>query len=134
MHFWDYTTPTAELLRALDDVVRMGKVHYIAIADTPSWEVARANTMAELKGWSYFIAYQGRYHLLERDVEWEIGPMCEKMNIGFIPWGVLGQGRFTTRYLLNRHHFQFENEFIYFLCLVLFCFVLFCFVSCMFLF
>jgi len=98
VHFWDFTTATDEIMRALDDLVRLGKVHHIAISDSPAWEVSAANTMAHFYGWSQFIGYQGKYSLVVREVENDVLPMCEKFNLGFIPWAVLGQGKLTGKY------------------------------------
>jgi len=98
VHWWDFLTPTDEILRGLDDLVRSGKVTYIGISDSPAWEVSRANAIADLRGWSQFIAYQGRYHVGERDQEREIIPMAKKMGLGLVPWGVLGQGKYTGRF------------------------------------
>jgi len=98
LHYWDFTTPTEEIMRGLDDLVRSGKVNYIAISDSPAWEVARANTMADLRGWTQFIAYQGRYHIGERDQEREIIPMAQKLGLGLVPWGVLGGGKYTGKF------------------------------------
>ena len=58
LHAWDYMTPVEEVMRGLDDLVRMGKVLYVAISDTPAWVVAQANTLADLRGWSRFIGLQ----------------------------------------------------------------------------
>lgn len=99
VHFHDFTTKPQELMRTLDDIVRSGKARFVAISDTPAWEVSRANMLAELRGWNEFIAYQGRYHLGERDVERDILPMCRETQMGFIPWAVLGQGKYTGRFL-----------------------------------
>jgi aryl-alcohol dehydrogenase-like predicted oxidoreductase len=93
VHFWDYVTPEVEIMRGLDDLVRSGKVHYLAISDSPGWEVARCNTIAEMRGWSPFIAYQGRHNIGDRSMEREIIPMCNRMGLGVIPWSVLGQVR-----------------------------------------
>jgi len=95
VHFWDFTMETDELMRALDDVVRSGKVLHIGISDAPAFEVATANTMSKFHGWSQFCCYQGKYSLVCREVENEVIPMCEKFNMGFIPWAVLGQGKLT---------------------------------------
>ena len=88
VHVWDFTTPVEELMRALDDLVRMGKVHYVGISDSPAWQVARANMMANMRGWTPFISYQGKYHPRERGVEVEILPMCRDMGLGLLPWGI----------------------------------------------
>ena len=64
LHIWDDLTPIDEVLRGLDDLVRQGKVNYIGISDTPAWVVAKGNTLAELMGWSQFIALQVEYSLI----------------------------------------------------------------------
>lgn len=98
VHFHDFTTKPQELMRTLDDIVRSGKARFVAVSDTPAWEVSRSNMLAELRGWNEFICYQGRYHLGERDVERDILPMCRETEMGFIPWAILGQGKYTGRY------------------------------------
>jgi len=101
VHYWDFTMETDVLMRALDDVVRSGKVLHIGISDAPAWEVSSANTLAKIQGWSQFCAYQGRYSLSTREVENDIIPMCEKHKLGFIPWGVLGGGKLTGKLKKN---------------------------------
>ena len=66
VHAWDGMTPLEETMRALDDVVRAGKVLYVGISDAPAWVVSRANTLAELKDWSPFAALQIQYNLADR--------------------------------------------------------------------
>ena len=66
VHAWDELTPVEEVMRGLDDLVRAGKVHYVGISDAPAWWIARANTMAELRGWSPFVGLQIEYNLVER--------------------------------------------------------------------
>ena len=72
VHAWDAMTPLDELLRALDDAVRAGKVLYTGFSNVPAWIVARAQTLAELQGWSRFVALQLHYSLAERSVEREL--------------------------------------------------------------
>lgn len=98
VHIWEYRTPVAEVMRALDDLVRSGKVLYIGISDTAAWKIAQANTLAELRGWSPFIALQGEYSLIERDVEREWTPMARELGLGLIPWGALNGGVLTGKY------------------------------------
>src|SRR5215204_1061163 len=69
LHMYDATSPIEEAVRALDDQVRLGKVLYVGISDSPSWIVAQANTLAELRGWSPFVAVQVPYSLAGRDPE-----------------------------------------------------------------
>lgn len=98
VHFWDHSTPEIEIMRGMDDLVRSGKVLYVGISDTPAWEVARCNTLAERFGWSPFISYQGRHNIGDRSMEREIIPMCRKLGLGVCPWSVLGAGKYTGRF------------------------------------
>lgn len=75
MHNWDKFTPIDETMRALDDLVRGGKVRYIGFSDTPAWKVAQAQMLAQFHGWAPLVALQIEYSLLERTVEGELIPM-----------------------------------------------------------
>ncbi len=97
-HRWDGTTPIEETLRALDDLVRMGKVRYIGASLYASWQLARANVLAELKGWTPFVALQSEYNMLKRDVEREILPYCHAHKVGFVPYYPLAGGFLTGKY------------------------------------
>ncbi|KRB03454.1 aldo/keto reductase [Lysobacter sp. Root690] len=98
LHAWDFTTPVEEILRAMDDLVRAGKVVYVGISDTPAWQVARMQAIADLRGWSPLIALQIEYSLLERTVERELMPMARELGLGVIPWSPLGMGVLTGKY------------------------------------
>lgn len=98
VHAWDYMTPAEEVMRALDDMVRAGKVLYVGISDTPAWIVSRANTLAELRGWSRFVGLQIEHSLIERTVERELLPMARALDIAVTPWGVIGGGVLTGKY------------------------------------
>jgi aryl-alcohol dehydrogenase-like predicted oxidoreductase len=98
LHMWDFTTPVEEVLRSLDDLVRGGKVLYLGISDTPAWVVAQANTMADLRGWSRFIALQASYSLADRAAERDLIPVAEAFDMAFTPWGVLEGGELTGKY------------------------------------
>jgi aryl-alcohol dehydrogenase-like predicted oxidoreductase len=98
VHAWDYLTPVDEVMRGLDDLVRAGKVLYVAISDTPAWIVSRANTMADLRGWSPFVALQLRYSLLDRSAERELLPMARTLDLAVTPWSVLGAGVLSGKY------------------------------------
>jgi len=80
-HIWDPLTPVEEMMRALDDMVRAGKVLYIGISDVPAWVVARANTYAEVRGWTPFSAVQVQYSLVERAVERDLIPMARHLDL-----------------------------------------------------
>jgi aryl-alcohol dehydrogenase-like predicted oxidoreductase len=98
LHAWDFTTPIDEIMRALDDLVRAGKVLYVGISDAPAWQVARMQTLAELRGWSPLIALQIPYNLLERTVERDLMPMAAELGLGVIPWSPLASGVLTGKY------------------------------------
>ncbi|GIH65254.1 oxidoreductase [Microbispora siamensis] len=98
VHMWDRDTPIEETMRALDDAVQAGKVLYVGISDAPAWVVARANTLAEWRGWSPFIGLQVPYSLLQRDVERELLPMAESLGLGVTAWSPLGGGVLSGKY------------------------------------
>jgi len=97
-HHWDDITPIEETLRAFDDLIRMGKVRYIGASRYASWQLAHANILAELKGWSAFVVIQAEYNLLKRDAERELLPYCRAHRVGFVPYHPLGGGFLTGKY------------------------------------
>ena len=98
VHVWDQLTPVEEVMRGLDDLVRQGKILYVGISDAPAWWIARANTLAELRGWSPFIALQIEYSLVERTVERELVPVAKALNLGVLAWSPLANGVLTGKY------------------------------------
>lgn len=98
VHAWDGVTPVEELMHALETVVRAGKALYVGISDAPAWVVARANTLAELRGWTPFSAIQVQYSLVERDVERELLPMARALDLSVTAWSPLGGGTLTGKY------------------------------------
>lgn len=98
VHAWDFTTRPDEVMRALDDLVRAGKVLYLGICNTPAWRVAELQTLADLRGWSPLVALQIEYSLVERTVEHELLPMAQAMGLGVLPWTPLGGGILTGKY------------------------------------
>jgi len=99
LHIWDDLTSIDEVLRGMDDLVRQGKVNYIAISDTPAWIVAKGNTLAELMGWSQFVALQVEYSLIARTPERELIPMAKHYGMTVTPWAPLGGGVLTGKYI-----------------------------------
>lgn len=99
VHAWDYTTRVDEVMRGLDDLVRMGKVHYIGVSDTPAWIVSQANTLADLRGWAAFAGLQIEYSLIERTPERDLLPMAKAFDLAITPWASLGSGVLTGKYL-----------------------------------
>jgi aryl-alcohol dehydrogenase-like predicted oxidoreductase len=98
VHIWDQMTPAEETMRALDDLVRQGKILYVGISDAPAWWVAQANTLAHLRGWTPFIAMQIEYSLIERSVESELIPAAKALNIGVTAWSPLSGGVLSGKY------------------------------------
>jgi aryl-alcohol dehydrogenase-like predicted oxidoreductase len=98
MHAWDRHTPIEETIRALDDLVRAGKVRYVGFSDTPAWRVAQAQVTALLRGWTPIIALQIEYSLLERTVEGELIPMAQELGLGVTPWSPLKSGLLSGKY------------------------------------
>lgn len=101
-HRWDDTTPIEETLRGLDDLIRMGKVCYIGASAYASWQLAHANVLAELKGWSRFVVLQSEYNLLKRGVECEVLPYCRAHHVGFVPYYPLAGGFLTGKYEMGK--------------------------------
>ena len=102
LHIWDALTPVEEVIGALDDLVRAGKVLYLGISDTPAWTVARAVTLAEERGLTPFSAVQVPYSLVERTVEREILPAARALDLAVTAWAPLGGGLLTGRYGSDR--------------------------------
>ena len=99
VHAWDEMTPVEEVMRALDDMVRAGKILYVGISDAPAWWIARANTLAEGRGWTPFTALQIEYNLIERTSERELIPMANALGLGVTAWSPLASGWLTGKYL-----------------------------------
>ncbi|WP_165072909.1 aldo/keto reductase [Paludisphaera rhizosphaerae] len=102
LHIWDRITPLEEVMRAFDDLVRQGKILHAGVSDMAAWAVARANTLAELRGWSPFVGLQIEYSLLERTVERELLPMAEALKLGVTAWSPLAGGALTGKYVGNK--------------------------------
>ncbi|MBF5000662.1 aldo/keto reductase [Nocardia sp. BSTN01] len=98
LHMWDGLTPVDEILRAMDDLVRAGKVLYLGISNTPVWQIARLQTIADLRGWSPLIALQLEYHLAERSAEPDLLPMADTLGLGVVGWSPLAGGVLTGKY------------------------------------
>lgn len=99
VHVWDELTPIAETMRALDDLLRQGVVHYLGVSDWPAWAVAEANAVAEARGLTPFSVLQLEYSLIERTPERELVPYARHRGMAIAPWGPLGGGVLTGKYL-----------------------------------
>lgn len=98
VHIYDLATPMEETMRALDDMVRSGKVRYIGASQYQAWQICRCNDLAERYGWARFVTTQAQYNLLERRVEEELLPFCRAMDVGLLPYFCLANGLLAGRY------------------------------------
>src|ERR1044071_4132595 len=89
VHIWDPLTPIDEVMRSLDDLIRAGHIRYIGVSNWPAWAISKANTIAEFRGWSRFVANEVEYSLLERTPEREQIPMCEHEDVAVVAWSAL---------------------------------------------
>lgn len=92
IHRWDATTPLEETLEALHDLVKSGKVRYIGASSIYAWQFARSLYLADLRGWTRFVAMQNHYNLVYREEEREMLPLCRAEGVGVIPWSPLARG------------------------------------------
>ncbi|KOV89018.1 aldo/keto reductase [Nocardia sp. NRRL S-836] len=98
LHVWDFRTPAEEVLRGLDDLVRHGKVLYVAISNAPAWEVSRMQAVADLRGWAPLVALQAEHSLINRGAERDLIPMARAMGLGVTPYSPLGGGVLSGKY------------------------------------
>lgn len=97
-HFDDKLTPLEEIVRAFDDLIRAGKIQYAGLSNFPAWRIARADTIAELRGWSRIAGVQVEYSLVQRTAERELLPMAETLGLAVTLWSPLGGGLLTGKY------------------------------------
>ncbi|RMH69050.1 MAG: aldo/keto reductase [Gemmatimonadetes bacterium] len=113
VHNFDVTTPLEETLRALDDLVRQGKVRYIGLSNFAAWQIAKADGLARLLGTERFCSVQAYYSLVGRDLEQEIIPAAMDLGLGTLIWSPLAGGFLTGKYTRDhagegrRANFQF---------------------------
>lgn len=99
VHAWDFMTPEEEVMRALEDMIKAGKILTIGVSDTPAWIVSRANTISEMRGWSQFVGLQIEYSLTQRTVERELTPLARSFDMAVLAWAPLAGGALTGKYL-----------------------------------
>ncbi len=97
-HCWDASTPLEETLRAMDDLVRAGKIRYVGASNWTASSLVRANMLAEKHNWSRIDCLQPEYSLLVRSTEWELLPVCREEGIGVIAWSPLAGGWLSGKY------------------------------------
>ena len=96
--------PIDEILGALNDLVRQGKVRYIGCSTHPAWAVMEAIMMSELKGYARYVSEQPPYNLLDRRIENELIPMCQAHGVGLITWAPMAMGVLAGRYQSAQKH------------------------------
>lgn len=97
VHAWEGIASIPEIMRALDDVVRAGKVLYLGVSNWPAWLVVKANEYARQHGLSTFIVYEGRWNAANREIERDVLPMCKAEGMGITVWSPLGSGKFRIQ-------------------------------------
>lgn len=98
VHMWDPDTPLEETLGTLDILVKSGKVRYIGASNFAGYQLQRSVDISLRMGWEPFSCLQPLYNLLDRSIEWEIVPVCERHGIGMIPWSPLRGGWLSGKY------------------------------------
>ena len=98
IHGWDNLTPIEETMRALDDLVRSGKVRYIGCSNLTSGQLMKANGVAALRGGTSFCSLQAYYSLVGRDLELDLLPLCHDEGIGVMVWSPLAGGFITGKF------------------------------------
>jgi len=97
-HLSDNVTPMEEILRGFDDLIRAGKIHYAGLSNFPAWRIARADLLAEVRGFAPLVAIQVEYSLAERTADRELLPMAEALGLAATLWSPLGGGFLTGKY------------------------------------
>ncbi|WP_242153582.1 aldo/keto reductase [Sphingomonas sp. BAUL-RG-20F-R05-02] len=98
LHLWDGVTPAEEVMRGLDDLVRSGEVRYVALSDVTGWYAARAQTLAEWRGYERLCAVQLEYSLVERGLELEFPTLCAELGMGILAWAPLCNGLLSGKH------------------------------------
>ena len=94
-HMWDYETPLYDIMDGLNRIVKAGKARYIGISNCFSYQLARANALAEKEGFAKFVSVQGHYNLIFREEEREMAKLCAEDNIAMTPYSALAGGRLS---------------------------------------
>ena len=98
VHSWDFETPIEETMRALDDLVRQGKVRYIGASNFTAWQLMKSLWVSDKHDYARFDCLQPQYSLISREIEREVLPLCRYEAVGVIPWSPLGGGFLTGKY------------------------------------
>ncbi len=99
VHRWDPETPIEETVRALDDLVRAGKVRYVGCSNFAAWQLCKALWVSDVQGLARFDSIQPRYNMLSRDIETELLPLCESEGVGVLVYNPLAGGLLTGKHV-----------------------------------
>jgi len=97
LHGFDAQTPMEETMRALDDMVQVGKIRYTGCSNFSGWQLMKSLAVSERYGWTRHVAHQAYYSLVGREYEWELMPLAVDQNVATVVWSPLGWGRLTGR-------------------------------------
>ena len=113
VHFWDYSTDIADVMRNVNDLVQQGKILHFGLCNTPAWVVARGQTIAMQRGWEPISALQYQYSLVSRDLELEVIPCAKSLGISMNAYSPLGGGVLTGKYTRGNvdEKKRYDNEF-----------------------
>ena len=98
VHMWDPLAPLEETLSTLNDLVRAGKARFIGASNYSGWQLQKAIDLSRAKGWEPFVCLQALYNLLDRELDWELIPVCRNEGLGLIPWSPLRGGWLAGKY------------------------------------
>src|SRR5699024_4085034 len=98
LHVWDTSTPIDEILRGFDDLVQQGKVRYVGISNSPAWQIARMQTLADIRGWAPLAALQLEYSLIERTGERDVLPLAQELGFAGMLYAPQAGGILTGKY------------------------------------
>ena len=102
LHGFDAVTPVDETVRALDDLVRSGKVRYVGCSNFSGWQLMKSLAVADAHGWTRYVAHQAYYSLVGREYEWDLMPLAAAEGVGAVVWSPLGWGRLTGKFRRNQ--------------------------------
>jgi aryl-alcohol dehydrogenase-like predicted oxidoreductase len=97
LHAFDAHTPVEEVLSALDDLVRAGKIRYIGASNFSGWHLMKSLAASDRHGWSRYVCHQALYSLVTREFEWELMPLAIDQGVGTVVWSPLAWGRLTGK-------------------------------------
>lgn len=97
MHGFDALTPIEETLRALDDLIRAGKIRYIGCSNFSGWQLMKSLSLSEKYGWSKYVAHQAYYSLAGREFEWELMPLAITEKVSTIVWSPMAGGALSGK-------------------------------------